>query len=158
MQDLGQYILSVGMGALLAGIIADYTDGKSTTGTITRMVCGLFLAFTVINPLTSLNYGILESFSQNLEQSAEPAVAAGTAMAEESMAQLIKQETRSYILDKATQLGCELDAEVTVGQGQYPLPESVAISGNVTNQQRRELEAFMETELGIPKEKQQWIG
>lgn len=158
MQNLGQYILSVGMAALLAGIIADYTDEKNTTGTITRMVCGLFLAFTVINPLTDLNYGILESFSQEMEQSAEPMVAAGTAMAEEYMAQLIKQETRSYILDKATRLGCELDAEVTVGQGQYPLPEAVTISGKVTVKQRRELEAFMETELGIPKEKQQWTG
>ena len=102
MQDLGQYILSVGVAALLAGVIAEFSDSKSATGMITRMVCGLFLAFTVINPLTNLNFGILESFSQDTVINTQPVVSAGTTLAEESMAQLIKQETEAYILDKAT--------------------------------------------------------
>ena len=158
MQDLGQYILSVGVAALLAGVIAEFSDSKSATGMITRMVCGLFLAFTVINPLTNLNFGILESFSQDTVINTQPVVSAGTTLAEESMAQLIKQETEAYILDKAQSLGCILETEVTVGEGQYPVPESVRICGSISNQNRRQLEDFLERELGISKENQQWIG
>lgn len=158
MQDLGQYILSVGVASLLAGIIAEFSDSKSATGMITRMVCGLFLAFTVINPLTNLNFGILESFSQDTVINTQPVISAGTTLAEESMAQLIKQETEAYILDKAQSLGCVLEAEVTVVEGQYPIPESVRICGTISNQNRRQLEDFLERELGISKENQQWIG
>ena len=157
MQDLGQYILSVGVASLLAGIITEFSDGKCAIGMITRMVCGLFLAFTVINPLTNLNFGILESFSQDASINAQPIISAGMTLAEESMAQIIKQETEAYILDKAQSLGCILEAEVTVGKGLYPIPESVRICGSVSSQNRKLLEEILEKELGISKENQQWI-
>lgn len=158
MQQFGQYMLSVGLASLLAGIIAEFSDNKSATGVITRMVCGLFLAFTVINPLTKLNFGILEAFSQSSSVNTQPVVSAGTALADESMEELIIQETRAYILDKAQSLGCSLEAEVTLGEGLYPVPESVCITGSISNQNRRQLEDFLEQELGISKENQQWIG
>lgn len=158
MQNIGQYILHVGLAALLVGIICEFSDGKSSTGMLTRMICGLFLAFTVINPLTELNFDILESFSGITTHNGQQAVSAGTAMAEESMREIIRQESAAYILDKARSLGCDLYADVTVGEGDNPLPESVCITGNVSTQIRRLLEALLETELGIPKENQQWIG
>ncbi len=158
MRDFGQYILSVGLASLLAGIIAELSDRKSSTGMLTRMVCGLFLAFTVINPLTDLNFGILESFSQSAVQNSQPVVAAGTALAEESMEQIIKQETQAYILDKARSLGCVLEVDVMVGEGPYPVPESVRVTGNISKQNRKQIEDILEKELGISKENQQWIG
>lgn len=158
MEDLGQYILTVGLAALLAGIIADFSDPKSASGSITRTVCGLFLAFTVINPLTDLNFGILESFSRDLDRDVQPVVSAGTGLAEESMGQIIKEETQAYILDKARSLGCSLEAEVILGEGEVPVPESVCITGSISAQNRKQLEEILERELGISKEKQQWIG
>lgn len=158
MQDLGQYILSVGLAALLVGIIGEFSDKKSSTGMVTRMVCGLFLAFTVINPLTDLNFGILETFAQNHSEDATSAVNTGTTLAEESMRQIIKQETEAYILDKARSLGCTLEVDVTVGEEAAPVPESVQITGEVPIQIRRQLEVILEQELGISKENQQWIG
>ena len=158
MQNLGQYILSVGLAALLVGIISEFSDKKSATGILTRMICGLFLAFTVINPLTELNFGILESFSEHGIPSAQPVVSAGTTMAEESARQLIKQETEAYILDKARSMDCVLEAEVTVGQGACPVPESVCITGYLSDRNRQHLEKILTEELGITKENQQWIG
>lgn len=158
MQNIGQYILHVGLAALLVGIICEFSDRKSSTGMLTRMICGLFLAFTVINPLTELNFDILESFSGITTQNGQQAVSAGTAMAEESTRAIIRQEYTAYILDKARSLGCDLNADVTVGEGTYPLPESVCITGNVSPQNRRILEELLTKDLGIPKENQQWIG
>ena len=158
MQNLGQYILSVGLAALLIAILTEFSDKKSTTGMITRMICGLFLAFTVINPLTDLDFEILESFSEEAVQGAQPAVAAGTSLAEESMRQIIKQETEAYILDKARSLGFDLEPDVTVGDGACPVPESVRITGSIPTKSRNQLAEEFEKELGISKENQIWTG
>lgn len=158
MRSLGQYILSIGLAALLTAIIGEFSDEKSSTGTVIRMVCGLFLAFTVINPITDLNFGILDAFSEQFSPDTTSAVSAGTAMAEESLQELIKQKTEAYILDKARSLGCVLDAEVNVGEGSAPVPVSVRIVGEVPDNVRNELEQVLNQELGISKENQQWTG
>lgn len=158
MRSLGQYILSIGLAALLTAIICEFSEGKSATGTVIRMVCGLFLAFIVINPVTELNFDILDAFSENLHPDTASAVSAGTALAEESVREIIKRETQAYILDKACSMGYNLQAEVKVGEGDTPLPESVRITGDIPVNARKELEALLEQELGISKENQQWIG
>ena len=158
MQSLGQYILSVGLAALVVAIIAEFSDQKSATGTMIRMVCGLFLAFTAINPITKLNLGILETFSEQFFPDTSAAVSAGTDLAEESIHKIIKQKTQAYILDKAHSFGCSPEVEVTLGEGPAPVPESVCVTGEIPFSARKELEKFLEQELGISKENQQWIG
>lgn len=158
MGSLGKYILSTGLASLLVAIIGEFSDRKSATGTIIRMICGLFLAFTVLRPLTDLNFGILDAFSQELNADASTVISIGEELREESVRSLIKQETEAYILDKARSLGCTLEAVVTVSGDQVPVPESVRITGDVTGSARRELETVLEQELGISKENQQWIG
>ena len=38
------------------------------------------------------------------------------------------------------------------------LPESALLSGQATRQQKQAMESILESDLGIPKEKQQWNG
>lgn len=158
MDGLGQYILSVGIGALIAGILTSFTDSKSTTGVLTRMVCGLFLAFTVIKPVSQLNFDQLAAFAQSYEEAGESSAAMGEALANDALRELIKQETEAYILDKAGSYQAQLDVEVTVGDGEMPVPESVRISGNISPYARSRLQQILADELGIPKERQIWIG
>ena len=158
MQTFGQYILSIGMASLIVAIIEEFSDHKNATGTAIRMVCGLFLAFTVINPVTKLNIGILDAFSENLQLNAEAAVSAGSKLADQSLRQIIKEETQAYILDKAKALGCTLEADVTVGEGKPPVPASVRITGRIPANLKADMEVFLDEELGISKENQQWIG
>ena len=158
MRSWGQYILSIGLAALLTAIIGEFSDRKSATGTIIRMICGLFLAFTVISPITDLNFGILDAFSQELDADTSTAISIGEELRQESVRELIKQETEAYILDKARLLGCSLEVTVSVCEAEVPVPESVRITGNVSASARRELEIVLSQELGISKENQQWIG
>ena len=158
MQDIGKYILSVGMAALVVALITEFSDKKSSSGILIRMVCGLFLTFTVINPLTEMNFEILETFSGSYSHDAEAAVTMGTEKAEDSLREIIKQETETYILDKAQSYGCTVEVEVAVGKGTVPKPESVTISGQISTDARKALEEMLETELGISKEYQQWSG
>lgn len=158
MSEPGQYILSVGMAAMITGILTSFTESKSTIGVLTRMVCCLFLAFTVIKPIGNLNYDQLEFFAHRYAEAGERSAASGEALANDALRELIKQETEAYILDKASSYRTKLEVQVTVGEGDTPVPESVRISGSISPYAKSQLQQILSDELGIPKERQLWIG
>lgn len=158
MNEAGQYILSVGLAALIVGILTSFTDNKSASGVLIRMVCGLFLALTVIKPVGNLNFDYLEAFARSYSEAGSTTAANGEAIANDALREIIKQETEAYILDKASSYQCALDVLVTVGEGNVPVPEFVRISGSISPYARGQMQKLIEEELGIPKEQQQWIG
>jgi len=123
--DAGKYILSVGLAAILAGILNGFTDGKSSLGALTRMVCGMFLALTVISPFHDLNMTYITSFAQSFDEAAEASVSYGETIADQAVRDIIKQETEAYILDKAGLYQLKLDVEVELGDCE-PVPASVS--------------------------------
>ena len=157
MDRLGQYILSVVSAAVISGILSSTVSSKSTAGGLIRMLCGLFLAFAVIAPLGRLNYDVLSAFSDTYFDEGVTASAQGEKLARESVAEIIKQETEAYILDKAAAMQVQISVEVTVSQGDSPIPEQVTVVGTLTLREKRLLQEMIETELGIPEERQQWI-
>lgn len=157
MNDAGKYILSVGVAAMLAGILNGLTDEKSSLGAMTRMVCGLFLAFTVISPFHDLNMTYITSFAQSFDEAAAASVSYGESIADQAVRDIIKQETEAYILDKAGLYQLKLDVEVELGDCE-PVPASVRITGPASPYARTQLQKTITDELGIPKERQQWIG
>lgn len=72
---------------------------------------------------------------------------------------VIEQECETYIEDKAAALGARvLSVRVTAvwsAEG-YWLPEAVSVSGRWSEAARARLSGLMETELGIPAERQEW--
>jgi len=158
LDGLKAYILCIGTAALIVGILAGFTDSKSSTGILTRMICGLFLTIVVINPVAGLDDSYLDVFSQRFDEAAQAAVAAGSEMADEARRELIKAETEAYILDKAGSYNVRLEVQVTLADGEVPLPESVCLSGKVSPYAKTCLQNLISDELGIPKERQLWIG
>ena len=70
------------------------------------------------------------------------------------MASIIAEQTEAYILDKAGELGLEVTVRVetrTEGNG-IPVPWSAELTGA----QSEALASALETELGIPAERQVW--
>ena len=73
---------------------------------------------------------------------------------EEELAALIRSETETYISDKAADMGLTLRVQVTVepdGSG-VPAPVSVELTGP----RSEALSRWLETELGVPTERQVW--
>lgn len=70
------------------------------------------------------------------------------------LASVIASRTEAYILDKAAQLGRTLTVHVETRTGAegVPLPWAAEMSGP----RSEELAAYMERELGIPRERQVW--
>ena len=85
---------------------------------------------------------------------AEDAAAMGENLARDSMADIIKEETEAYILDKAADLHANLRVEVAVGEDN--LPAAVTISGEASPYARRQIQAMIANDLGISKENQKW--
>ena len=155
MEALRQYVISVVAAAMLCGIVVRlFPNGSGKQ--VGKLICGLFLAYTVLSPISRVDFSKLPDFSLRCMDDAEDAAAMGENLARDSMADIIKEETEAYILDKAADLHANLHVEVTVGEDN--LPAAVTISGEASPYARRQIQAMIANDLGISKENQKWIG
>ena len=157
MDALGRYILSVISAGLIAGIISGMIPHKKATGGLIRMLCGLFLAFVVMKPVSKLNYDIVLDFSREHLGTGNSLAAQGELLAKEGRCAIIKEKTEAYIVDKAAAFQADLNVEVELSGEESCVPESVILKGSVSPYTKQKLETVIETELGIPKENQQWL-
>lgn len=153
MEALRQYIISVVAAALLCGIVTGLMP-RGRASQIIRMVCGLFLAYTVLAGLTGLDLQTPD-WDVLAVTDAHQAAALGESLGEAALTQVIKEQTEAYILDKATALGLSLEVEVSLDESQ--VPQSVVLEGRASPYERQQLQNTIARELGIAKENQQWI-
>ena len=100
MEALRQYVISVVAAAMLCGIVVRlFPNGSGKQ--VGKLICGLFLAYTVLSPISRVDFSKLPDFSLRYMDDAEDAAAMGENLARDSMADIIKEETEAYILDKA---------------------------------------------------------
>lgn len=156
MDGLRQYIISVTAAAILCGIIKGMSE-KTSCGKIVKLICGLFLGFTVIKPITQIDLAQLTEVSVPFADEAVQAAALGENLSQEAMADIIKQESETYILDKATALNVSLEVSVTV-EGDPPVPVAALCSGEVSPYAKQQLEKILWEDLGISKEHLEWTG
>ncbi len=157
MDAIREYVVSAAAAAMLCGILRALVQEKGTMGTVLKLISGLFLAFTLISPLTEIELDDLAAISPSFLEEAEAASAEGEKIADKAAADIIKQRTEAYILDKARSLDAAVEIEITVG-GEIPVPIGARISGTVNPYTKARLESILEKELGIARENQIWIG
>ena len=140
MEGLRQYVISV---------------------TTAAIVCGMLTAMLKKGAMQSLVKLLLKALPQDLGpdyQEASGAAQEGERYARNSIAEIIKEQTEAYILDKAAELGLSLEAEVFLSGDEIPVPVSVRITGQASEIERRRMEMILEKDLGIAKENQTWTG
>lgn len=154
MEALRQYIISVTAAALVCGSLQGLA-GSGAMGKLLRLICGLFLAYTLLGPIADVDLEALGDVSLPTFGEATQAAEAGQRFSEESRRERITGQVQAYILDKAAQLGVELTVSVTVDdQG---IPRDVTITGALSPKERQQLQSTIALDLGIPKERQKWI-
>lgn len=158
MQQLGSYILSVTAAAIIAAVITVIFDSKGASGTLVRMIAGLFLTYSVVQPLLRLDLRELIALAQSVPAMSEAAAADGRYLADNALRAIIKSRAEAYILDKAAAFGAELTAEITLTDNAPPVPAAVRLTGNVSPYARARMETIIRDELGISEENQLWIG
>ena len=142
------------LGVTAAAILTALADALMPEGGVKqagRLVCGLVLLCAVLRPLGSVNVteisGRWEYDSQELQRRSQQL----REEAEAQMKTVIEQRLSAYSMDKAVQLGSPCRIEVTCRQEEGTfLPQEARITGALEPWQRREVEALLTGELGLP--------
>lgn len=153
MDGIKEYLLSVTAAALICGMFTSLAGKNSSISKLLKLLCGLFLAATVIKPALDVRIDNIYAITDSLTQEGDAAVAAGEKMAAQEMKRIIKEKTETYILDKAKSLRAEISVQVELEE--YT-PIRVTVMGDIAPFARSELSACIAQELGIPSEEQIW--
>lgn len=155
---LREYLLSVVAASLLSAVLLSLTPRGAAQRTL-RFLCGLLLLLTALGPLARLDWERLASSFSSARFEAERTAREVETGSEELIAAIIKERTEAYIWDKAEAAGASprrVTAEVRTGEG-GPYPCGVTIAARCTEGQKRRLAAWIERELAIAPEKQEWV-
>ena len=148
------WLLSVTVSAMVIAV-AEALMPEGSVKRVGKLTGGLILILGLLQPLTHLSYDDLYDLVEGLPA----AQLQQEKLAEESSQAWktgIEQELASYIVDKAAQLGATCGAAVKcrLGEDGIPVPERVTVSGALTGAQKEALSAYLEEELGLPREAQ----
>ena len=154
MSDLQGYLLGVVATAMLNGILIRITKSSGSKDII-RMVCGVFLTIVLIQPFLGRKLQ-WESVLPDMELRTEEITAEAAATAEDIRRKFIKQRVETYILSRAGTMNVDIQPDVALGEDCVPV--SVRIAGSVPPLCRSKLSQIITSELGIPRERQEWIG
>lgn len=155
MDSLREYVIRIVAAALLGGIIIRLTR-HSASGKTIRMLIGVFMTILLIQPIAGTNVSVWESILPDITGDAEAVASEGAAAAEDIRREYIKQRVQAYILSRAKTMEADIQANVSLDEDCIPV--SVSIAGRVSPLSRSRLSQMIASELGIPKERQEWIG
>ena len=114
---------------------------------------GLILLTVLLQPLAALRGADLDLSFQDCRQAVEQQQTELEDRRQTELAALIESATAAYISDKADSMGLALEARVTAEAADgVPVPVRVTLTGEKSG----ELSRWLETELGIPAERQVW--
>lgn len=139
---------------------ADTLLAKSGQRAVGRLAGALMLLLVVLGPVLSLGGVEFGGLSQEMVAEMEQMEAQLQAGSNEILKEIIEERFRTYILDKAAQLEvtCNISVDCKEDENGLWLPERVSVTGNMTPQQQRQLEQYVEQELGVSKKMQSYTG
>ena len=156
MDGIREYLISVTAAALLCGILKSLMGEKGNSAALVRLICGIFLALTMIRPLKELNLQDFSLLPTGLLEEARLTSGEGEEYTRQAKEDLIIQQCEAYILDKAQTLEASIQVEIQISQEGEPIPAGSIITGNLSPYARNQLSKTLEEDLGIPHEDQKW--
>ena len=153
MGALREWLTSVVVVSVLLAVVQTLIP-EGTVRKIGAFTGGLILLVTLLQPLLGVDFEDLELRLEQSRETVEQRQQELEQAGERELAELIERQTAAYIWDKADALGLDLSAEVRVERGPdgIPLPVSATLTGTYSEA----LSAYLERELGIPRERQVW--
>lgn len=153
MESLREWLTSIVAVTMLLGVVQQLT-GEGTVRKIASFTGGLVLLAAVLRPLPGLD---IEALIPDMERYSKMIETEMDALEEENrgeLAGLIESRTSAYISEQAERMGYRVHAHVQTAPG----PEDVPIpwSAELTGESSPALAAWIQTELGIPEERQVW--
>lgn len=156
MAQIRGYLLGLAAAALLCALVRALLP-KGQMRRIGTVFCGVFLALCALQGARGLDLSEFAAQLSRERMDAEQTISGVEVRNRELLAAIIKDKLEAYILDKAAQMGLELTVSVTVqSDGAYPYPSHVRLCGTATAQQRAALGRYIEENLAVLQEEQEW--
>lgn len=156
MEGVREYLLSVTAGAMLCAILTGLVGEKGALSGLHRLICGLFLCFTVIAPLAQVKISDFSDLAGDILGEGQQIAREGEESSREALRHIITDETRAYIMDKARSYGANVEVRISLSHDDPPVPVGCTISGAVSPYVRQQLTKVLISELGIPEENLTW--
>ena len=112
MDRVAEYILGITAAGVICAIVKHMIGEKNVSSGIIRVVCGIFMAVTVLSPLVTIRLKDMEFLVDEFRLSGQAAAGQGVDMANEALEDIIKQETEAYVLNEVNRLGLDLCVSV----------------------------------------------
>ena len=158
MQSLGQFVLCVVGATLIYSILSQIPGVKSRHAGLIKVICGVFMILCVAAPAANLSLTDWDKWELSFFADANAAAQEGLYQVNEQYKQVIMEQTRAYILDKAKSLGSDVEVSVVLDDSALCVPQFVTISGSISPYDKQLLSAWIADNIGISKEDQKWIG
>lgn len=155
MEGWGEYILAIIVTGLICGILSSFVP--SSFKAWMQFLCGIILTITLVKPFTGLKNLDIPLIRDSIYDDGVHLSDEGKKIAQDAMADIIRQNSQAYIMDKAAEHGISIEADISVNDEDIPAPVSAAVHGNVSPYARLQVESLIEAELGIAKENIRWI-
>ena len=125
---------------------------------ITQLVCWLVMVVALISPLRAFDVGGYGEELSKYQTAAAEAAGKSEDIDSSLNRTIIEEQCQAYILDKAKSAGADMDAAVTARWSTegFWYPYEVKMTGSCGEKAKSELAGLMESELGIPEERQYW--
>lgn len=154
MESWKSYLYSIIVCAFLCSILLQIlSDGKKKA--MVRLISGTVLAIALLQPLSGIRPEDLIHVPVQNRYDADAYITQGQQLARDTRESIIEELCEAYILDKAKALGGSITVEFSLDQNGSPV--FAHICGDAAPDVQLALQEILTTDLGIPKENQQWI-
>lgn len=157
MDRVRELVLAMTAVALVCGIVKSVaTDHRISSGI--DFICGIFMVYTLLTFGNNVEIQFAENIFHEILADAQHQSDIGVLKRTTELAEVIKSDCETYILDKAEELGIAVTPEISVSHEDLPLPVSVILQGDASPDQKEMLCQLITEDLGIAKEDQLWSG
>ena len=154
MDGMKNYLISVCCAAVLCGILKQIVGSSKMSSGMIRVLSGLFIAICIVSPWKNFRVDDLKQYNPLITEQGDLYAMTGYEITQKKIDKFIIQNTEAYILEKANQL--QTQVEVSVSLSEDSIPVSVQITGQLSQEAKEELSAFLLNNIGIQKEMQIW--
>lgn len=125
---------------------------------IVALAGGLIMILAAVKPLGELTYQDISAQIAKYQIKADELRSGINVGNAEIMALIIQEQTEAYILDKAAELGLEIEVEVTTQQASdgWPYPTDVKVTGQLSESDIQRLGRIISEDLAVAPDRQEW--
>lgn len=150
-----QWMMGIFAAALLTAVAMVITPKNKK---IVALAGGLIMILAAVKPLGELTYQDISAQIAKYQIKADELRSGINVGNAEIMALIIQEQTEAYILDKAAELGLEIEVEVTTQQASdgWPYPTDVKVMGQLSESDIQRLGRIISEDLAVAPDRQEW--